>query len=117
MGHLFEEVRIGSLVVKNRLMMPALNLRYCPNGEVSERIIRFYERRADGGVGLIVVGKCLVEEPGYGDSLGIGHDMYITGLKQLTDTLHLHGTKVAPQLGHDGGNASSKAVSYTHLRA
>lgn len=106
--HLFEEIRIRSITVKNRLIMPALNLRYCPNGEVSENLIRFYERRAIGGVGLIVVGKCLIEEPAYGDSVCLGDDRYITGLRRLTDILHGHGTKVAAQLGHDGRTASSK---------
>ncbi|NPV26474.1 MAG: FAD-dependent oxidoreductase [Firmicutes bacterium] len=110
MRHLFEEVQIGSLTVKNRLIMPALNLRYCPDGEISERIIRFYERRAAGGVGLIVVGGCLIEEPGYGDMVCLGHDRYISGLKRLTDVLHVYGTKVAAQLFHAGRYASSKVT-------
>ncbi len=108
MPHLFEEIRIGSLTVKNRLMMPALNLRYCPGGEINDRIIKFYERRAAGGVGLIVVGKFEIEEPSYGNSVGMGHNKYIGGLKKLVNTLHVYGTKVAAQLSHEGRYAPSK---------
>lgn len=88
--------------------MPALNLRYCPDGEISEKIVRFYARRAAGGVGLIIVGKCFVEDDVYGDSIGLGNDRYIPGLQWLTGVLHEGGTKVAAQLGHDGGNTHAQ---------
>lgn len=110
--HLFEKVRIGTMQLENRLIMPALNLRYCPGGEINERLISFYERRAQGGVGLIIVGKSLIEEEVYGDSIGIGHDKYIEALSRLTKRLHKYGTKVAIQLDHDGGNAPSGLTSY-----
>lgn len=108
--HLFEKVMIGTMQLENRIIMPALNLRYCPGGEINERIISFYERRALGGVGLIVVGKSSIEDNVYGDVIGIGHDRYIEGLRRLTSRLHQYDTKVAIQLDHDGGNSPSKLI-------
>ena len=102
MHHIFDEINVGSMKLKNRIMMPALNLRYCPGGEINQRIIDFYERRAAGGVGLIVVGRCEIEEPSYNESVGIGDDRYVEGLSRLTTTLHKRDTKVAAQLGHQG---------------
>ena len=53
---LFEPARIGSLRVKNRMVMPPMNSRTGnTDGTVSQRTIDYYSRRAHGGVGLIVV--------------------------------------------------------------
>lgn len=110
MSRLFESVKIGTLIVKNRLFMPALNLRYCgPDNGVTERLIKFYERRAAGGVGLIMVGGVQVENLGRGVMLSLGDDRYIPGFKELTDRVHQSGAKVAAQLFHGGRYNSSKA--------
>ncbi len=42
--------------LKNRIVMPAMTMGFAGglNGEVTETLIRHYEERAKGGVGLIV---------------------------------------------------------------
>ena len=107
---LFDNIEIGSITAKNRLIMPAINLKYCPGGEASDRLINFYERRAKGGVGTIVVGGCLIAEPNYSSMVSISDDQYISGLHRLTKRLHGYEVKVFAQLFHAGRYASSKAT-------
>ncbi|HHT9126140.1 MAG TPA: oxidoreductase, partial [Candidatus Brocadiia bacterium] len=61
MKRLFEKIKIGSLELKNRIAMSAMDLGFTTNGRVNDRLIDFYRERAKGGVGLIVVGGCYPE--------------------------------------------------------
>lgn len=52
---LFQKGQIGPMRLKNRIVMPAMTMGFAGlNGEVTETLIRHYEERAKGGVGLIV---------------------------------------------------------------
>jgi 2,4-dienoyl-CoA reductase-like NADH-dependent reductase (Old Yellow Enzyme family) len=53
---LFEPIRIRNMVLKNRLVGAAMNSRLAETGgRVSQRMVNHYARRAQGGVGLIVI--------------------------------------------------------------
>ena len=61
---LFEPVKIGSMEVKNRIVMAPMSTRLSTEfGVISDRIIEFYVERAKGGVGLIIVENTCVEWP------------------------------------------------------
>jgi len=103
---LFEPVRIGNIELKNRIVMLGMGLGFGDRYRVTDRLIRFFEERAEGGVGLIIVGSLFVAdfddvkwayEPA-GLSMGIWDDGFIPGLKQLTDSIHRKGAKIAAQL-------------------
>jgi len=52
---LFSEGSIGSVVLKNRTVMPAIGTSLATSsGEASQELIRYYEERAKGGCGLII---------------------------------------------------------------
>lgn len=108
MRMLFSPTAIGSLELKNRLVMPAMHLHYCPDGEVNDRLIRFYAERAKGEVGLIVVGGCAIDEYGYQGIIRISDDRYLPGLTRLTNEIKRYGAKVAAQLFQPGRYASLK---------
>ena len=60
---LFEKGKIGNLPIKNRIVMTAMGTGFAAaSGEASEEIIRYYEERAKGGVGLIITEVCRVDE-------------------------------------------------------
>lgn len=103
---LFEPIYIGNVKIKNKLMMSPMVPHYAgTRGEVTERMIRYYEERAKGGVGLILVettivhpeGRCIIRNP------GMYTDEFIPGWSQFVDAMHLHGSRVGVQLGY-GGN-------------
>ena len=105
--NLMEPIQIGTLELRNRIIMPAMHLGMCSEGICDERIATFYEHRAKGGVGLIIIGGCAVEKRAQGvDSMiGIYDDKFIPGLKMVVDAVHKHGAKICAQLYHAGAYA------------
>jgi 2,4-dienoyl-CoA reductase (NADPH2) len=53
--HIFQEGRIGSAVLRNRLIMSLYPTKYATDSKVNERMIEFYRERARGGVAMIVL--------------------------------------------------------------
>jgi 2,4-dienoyl-CoA reductase (NADPH2) len=109
MFRLFNPCNIGKLEIKNRIVIPAMHLGYTENGIVNDRLIRFYEERAKGGVGLIIVGGAYVHPLGIGgfNFMAIDDDKHIPGLKDLNDAMQAAGAKTAIQLFHAGRYAYS----------
>lgn len=108
MSLLFSPAQIGTLQVRNRLIMTPMHLGYSPKGEVTEQLIEFYRVRARGGVGLIIVGGCGIDRIGNGPGMTqIDDDRYIPGLRQLVDAVHAEGAKIVPQLYQAGRYAHS----------
>lgn len=99
-----EKITIGNLTLKNRIVMPALDLAYCPpDGSVNERFINFYEERAKGGAGLIMIGGTAIEEKEvYEGFVSIHDDSLIPGHEKLVTRLKRHGVRVGIQLFHAG---------------
>jgi len=78
------------------------------DGHVTERMKRYYEARARGGAGLIIVEVTAIDYPrgaGMPGQLGISSDEFIPGLKELTDVIHRHGAKTGIQLHFAGVKA------------
>lgn len=102
MMKLFSPVRIGQMELKNRVVMPAMHLGYCRDGHVTPKLVEFYRLRARGGVGLIIVGGCGIDQHGYGNMIKIDDDKYVPGLADLTGAVHDEGGKIAAQLFQPG---------------
>ncbi|AGA70662.1 NADH:flavin oxidoreductase [Desulfitobacterium dichloroeliminans LMG P-21439] len=106
---LFSPVTIGTMELKNRIVMPAMHLNYCPTGEVTDQLIEFYRARARGGVGLIIVGGCGIDR--VGNNMGmiqLDDDCYLPRLQQLVAAIHSEGAKTITQLYQAGRYASSR---------
>ena len=105
---LFEPCRLGSVEIRNRIVMAPMSLNLCKDGFVTDRMIRFFEERAQGGVGLIVIGDGIVESPrgnNVRESISIDDDRYIPALSKLARAVQAHGAKIALQLSHGGRRA------------
>lgn len=118
---LFEPGRIGTLEIKNRVVMPAMGLNFCNDNTMNERWINYYEERARGGVGLIIVSSGLdyAGQKGYellpfSDKMGyipsLGDDRYLPGWCRLVEALHRHGAKLGAQIVHIGKYAHSSVL-------
>lgn len=100
---LFEPLRIRNLTLPNRIIMSALDLAYCPDGQVNSRLINFYEQRARGGAGLIMIGGTAIHSQGvYGGFVSIHDDSFIKGHQELTQRVKQHGARIGLQLFHAG---------------
>lgn len=102
---------------RNRIIMPSMVTNYAGrNGEVSEKLIRYHEARALGGVGLNMLEATSVHDSGrsYFPGVSIASDDYIRGLSHLTDAVHKAGGLAGVQLHHAGRlvrpDASGQAI-------
>lgn len=126
---LFSPMELNGMKLENRIVMTAIQCNYTPEGYCSERFTRFYEERAKGGAGLLIVGGCRFDAycGSTWNMMSLMDDSYIDGYKAFTDRIHRLGTKVAVQLYHAGRYAkekylhgakalapSSQFCSYTH---
>jgi len=103
--HLFSPIRIGSMEVKNRIVLPPMTVGYgVPEGTVSEKHRDYYEARAEGGAGLIITEAAAVHaQRKYGMfPLGLYEDAQIESWNELAEATHRHGGKLAVQLMDPG---------------
>lgn len=102
---LLSPTTIGSLSLRNRLVMAAMTTNYGNEDQTpSPRLIEFLRTRARGGVGLITVEVCTVDvkQKYQPQSLTLGDDSFIEPHRRLTEALHEQGAKVQPQITHPG---------------
>ncbi|ARS27562.1 oxidoreductase [Sphingomonas sp. KC8] len=104
--HLTSPGRIGKLDLRNRMAVTAMGASLAePDGHCGERIVRYHEEQAKGGVGLIITGVAGVAWPVGGNQvnqIAISDDRFLPGLTALTQAAHKHGAKIAAQLHHGG---------------
>lgn len=96
--------RIGNMELNNRLVFAPIAARGAgPEGTLSDALARFYEVRAKGGMGLVIMGHtyCWREEQTDG-AMGLWCDAHIPPLADLVRRMHSYGPKVAVELGGRG---------------
>ena len=100
------EGKIGPIKVRNRIVMPAMATGLGSiNGEVTRPMIDYYQERAAGGAGLIIVEIACVDSPQGRGSLTqicVDHPRYVFGLNQLCEAIQSYGCKAMLQLHHAG---------------
>lgn len=106
MEKLFEKGYIGSCQIKNRVVMTAMTTGYAAeDGKPTEQLLRYYEARAKGGVGLIVTEIFRLNNE---HGVAFPRQLYalnpnnIPALAQMTARVHQYGTKIFAQLHHGG---------------
>lgn len=105
---LCQPLQLGEMTLKNRMVMPPMVVRYgTDDGYATERTRDYYEARARGGVGLVILEASYVHPEGQIilNELGISDDKFIPRLSEVAAAIHRHGAKAAIQLVH-GGRAS-----------
>ncbi len=108
---LFSPIKINQMELKNRIVMTAMHLHYDDdNGYVNDRLVHFYTRRAEGGVGLIIVGTCCIDKDTSPSSMAIDEDRNIPGLKRLSDSIQSGGARAAAQIAHMGASTRSSMI-------
>ena len=109
--HIFEPFTVKRMTMKNRIVMTPMGTNYGEqNGEMSFLHINYYEQRAKGGTGLIIVENASVFSPQGSNGttqLRIDHDSYIPRLYKLCETVHKHGACIAIQINHAGASAQA----------
>lgn len=102
---LFTPVDLGKLSVKNRIAMAPMTRTYSPGNIPNEAVVSYYQRRAEGGVGLIITEGTFVNHEaasGYPNVPAFYGKEALAGWKKVVDAVHAVGGKIAPQLWHVG---------------
>lgn len=104
--HLMAPITLGPMTAPNRLMMPAMSINFGVDdqGYVTDQLSAYFEARAQGGTGLLLVGGGAVHPSGLElPRLPIlWEDGCIPALKQMTHTVKRHGGRFGMQLMHGG---------------
>ena len=89
--------------------MPAMATNFGQDGFVTPQTIDYYEERAKGGVGLIIVENASVDYPRGKDianELHIDDMKYVAGFNNLVERVHSYGAKIFCQI-HQCGNQTT----------
>jgi 2,4-dienoyl-CoA reductase-like NADH-dependent reductase (Old Yellow Enzyme family) len=109
MQKLFSPIKINSLELRNRIIMPCLDTTFAGDGGVVTDIqTEYFLRRARGGAALILVGPASFESLGIGyrTDIRLDRDDVITSLTALVRKIHLCGIPIGIQLYHAGRQAN-----------
>lgn len=113
-NHLLSPITIKNLTIDNRVVMTPMGTNFAAaTGEFTDEHIKYYEQRAKGGTGLIIVENINIDYPLGSNGttqIRIDHDRYLPKLARLTDRVHRHGSKIAVQINHAGASAVSERI-------
>lgn len=119
MNKIFTPIKIGKLTIKNRFMMAPMEngMAELNTGNVTLRMLAFFEERAKKEVGLIMPGSIGVSAEGRGlpTQLSLFNEEQIKEHKKLVDIIHKYNCKVGAQLYHAGRQASEAITGLTPL--
>lgn len=90
------------------------------SGELSDEHIKYYELRARGGTGLIIVENVCVKFPEGSNGttqLRIDKDSYIPRLYTMTEACHRHGACMGVQINHAGASAMASRIGMQPVSA
>ncbi|MDH3442425.1 MAG: NADH:flavin oxidoreductase [Deltaproteobacteria bacterium] len=102
---LFTPLAIGTVSITGRIIKTATSeTRATADGFATQQHTDFYLPMAKGGVPLIITGNLYTGLDGKSTPLqmGVDDDNKIPALKQLVDSMHVHGTRIFAQLNHAG---------------
>ena len=121
---LLERGNIGSLILKNRVIMAPMNVggNNESDGCLSQRGLNYFVERAKGGVGMIVTGSVRVSRKFERDEKTIplwmlfaDHMIHVKWMSELAERCHDYGAAVAVQLTAGGGRQAGRYAQEHNL--
>jgi 2,4-dienoyl-CoA reductase-like NADH-dependent reductase (Old Yellow Enzyme family) len=104
-NNLFTPFKIKSLTLKNRIVMAPMTRSFATGGIITQASATYYQRRAEGEVGLILSEGTVIERKSSANEPDIPHfygKAALTGWQNVIDQVHASGGKMGPQLWHMG---------------
>jgi 2,4-dienoyl-CoA reductase-like NADH-dependent reductase (Old Yellow Enzyme family) len=103
--YLFTPLKIGSMTIRNRIIFGPHVTNHWPNFTADEDVVAYYEERAKGGVGMIIISSTPIDENAdyFHFSQGaLWTDDVLPSLQRIADAVHRHDTKICIQMVHPG---------------
>ncbi len=106
--HLFSPLKLGKIQLPNRICLLAHRTNFGRDGFLNDRHIAYYQRRAQGGCGLIIVGELAIhpDDRPWESLIDIQGKSAKSDLRKLTDAVHDFDTCIFAQLNHHGFQSS-----------
>ncbi len=105
---LFSPIKIKNMELRNRIVMPAMHFLNSWEGKLLPHHFDYFVERAKGGVGLIIIGGCTIDETsGAKNMISVADDKFLPELSALAQAVQAYGAKIAAQLYHAGRYAHS----------
>lgn len=106
MTKLFQRLdKPGFIPLRNRVVMSAMSRSFA-DGErcATPDMVRYYQRRAEGGAGLILTEGTIIDQSGDGwvNAPYIAEDKHTAAWRPVVDAVHAAGGAIACQLWHMG---------------
>ncbi len=106
----FASATLGPVTLRNRIIKAATFEGVMPGGQVSDQLIDFHRRVAQGGAAMSTVAYLAVSPEGRTDRHCLLLDQAtLPGLRRLTDAVHAEGAAAAAQVGHAGPVANARS--------
>lgn len=99
---LFSTEKVGSFIVKNRIVMAPMTRCRAINNTPNALIAEYYKQRASAGLIITEGTSPSANGLGYARIPGLFSKQHIVGWKQVTDGVHQAGGKIFVQLMHTG---------------
>ncbi|MXN89987.1 12-oxophytodienoate reductase [Flavobacterium sp. Sd200] len=102
---LFAPFTLKSLNLKNRIVMAPMTRSFSPNGIPGSNVAQYYQKRAEGEVGLILSEGTVINRPSASNDANVPHfygEQSLEGWQQVINNVHAAGGKMAPQIWHMG---------------
>jgi 2,4-dienoyl-CoA reductase-like NADH-dependent reductase (Old Yellow Enzyme family)/thioredoxin reductase len=107
---LFSPIRVGSLMLRNRIIFPPISTNLASvSGEVTDKLIYHYSRRAKGGAALITLENACIDYPATMEGATqprFDDEKFVPGLSHVVEEIHKYGALAFVELTHQGLFAS-----------
>lgn len=104
-NNLFSPFNLKTLNLKNRIVMAPMTRSFSPNGVPTNDVASYYQKRAEGEVGLILSEGTVIDRASSSNDANVPHfygDESLKGWKKVIDEVHAVGGKMGPQIWHMG---------------
>lgn len=102
MKSLFDPVQVGSLHLRNRIVMAPLTRNRAPDAIPTDLMREYYVQRASAGLIISEATAITHQGQGYADVPGLYGTEQLDGWKRITHAVHERGGRIVCQLWHVG---------------
>jgi mycofactocin system FadH/OYE family oxidoreductase 2 len=108
LSNLFVALPMGHTELPNRICFLAHRTNFGRQGLINDRHVAYYQRRAQGGCGLIIVGELSISANDfpYESVIAAYRPEVVEGFYKLTQAVHQFDTRIFAQLSHHGFQSS-----------
>lgn len=105
---LFTPLTLGQIKLTNRICFLAHRSNFARKGRLTDRHFGYYQRRAAGGCGLIILGELTIHpnDRPWESMIEVFGDSSLRDFQRFTAAIHQTGTPILAQLTHHGFQSS-----------